>query len=95
MVRRKKAASKKTTRTKPRAPRHQVVSAGARATPVARGDGRLRFTEPERDQLNHASTLLQLAQENLARVWRPIRAKYRLPEEIVYDRQTGEVQDHG
>ncbi len=53
----------------------------------------MSFTDDERERLNRASAMLKLAQRNLEDVWTPIRKRYRLPVEIIYDRETGEVRD--
>ena len=52
---------------------------------------RIIFTQAELAVLNRATGMLSLAQQSLEAVWKPIRTKYRLQQEITYDRKTGEV----
>lgn len=47
---------------------------------------------PEETQaVNTATALITLAKVNFQLVWKPIREKYGLPEEVTFDRDTGKV----
>ena len=53
------------------------------------------LTDQERELLNVASSLKDLARINFAKVWIPIRDKHNLPDgDINYDRETGEVRSN-
>ena len=54
-------------------------------------NGEFVLESEELATLNCATGLLELAKVNLARTWRPIRAKYGLAQGITYDRDTGQI----
>lgn len=50
-----------------------------------------RMSQSELEHMNAATLLLELAKQNLSRVWQPVRVRYNLPEICHYDRANGDI----